>query len=146
MKRSRILKCACLLSSHAEHQNYFQISGLGILRKLIRPKGPCKRDKRLTAIGFEPECDDQGYYKPRQCFENQCWCCSPDGDYVFKTLYQRDDSDKPNCVQLLSKSLGGEALPHCAKSLVKSHKTYLPWLKVYVHSTKNVNRQRYMTA
>ena len=23
---------------------------------------------------YKPDCDDDGYYKPRQCHENYCWC------------------------------------------------------------------------
>jgi hypothetical protein len=46
----------------------------------VQIEPPCSLElKKSRAQGFmlgkyEPDCDEDGYYKPRQCHENYCWC------------------------------------------------------------------------
>ena len=46
----------------------------------IQTEPPCEEERKkyvseAPMLGkYKPDCDDDGYYKPRQCHENYCWC------------------------------------------------------------------------
>ncbi|XP_077432010.1 thyroglobulin isoform X3 [Vanacampus margaritifer] len=53
--------------------------------QMLRPAG------RLDDQPFSPQCDDEGEWRPTQCYHStgQCWCVNEDGEYVPQTLSSR---------------------------------------------------------
>ncbi|XP_028402913.1 testican-3-like [Dendronephthya gigantea] len=62
---------------------------------------PCKQAKKEyleqePMLGrYEPDCDEDGYYKPRQCHENYCWCVDRYNEVIEGT---KKESRLVNCL------------------------------------------------
>ena len=97
-----------------------------IMLYLLEP--PCKQElEKYSAekpmLGkYEPTCDEDGYYKPRQCHENYCWCV-----------------DRYN--QMIEGSKKESWLVSCGKCTLHTHSLYTKTRHPKFKSYKNVPDQ-----
>lgn len=82
-------------------------------RNAEQPNGPCTRKllrfkskPNRFSVDDYPECDETGFYKPRQCSDKACWCVDTQGNRLENSLTNLvEPSSDEDCVSKRSVSV-----------------------------------------